>query len=285
MQKISSNSVSKSTILSSSSPRCVSPENGFLLNTRRCTIHDNNAHQKFQLEYPDICASDEDFLESVETHSEIYLPPTAPLVSEEEYDEIPIDCFENRSNSSGSFTSRIRQTNAIFLQRLQDIANNKNDNRDRKLITYRKWLGTLLRLNELFVNKIEDLKSEMAEQLEYFRRANADRCRSQSNELRKYHRDIDSSIKIIRNAFHNGAWDFQSLFLKTISRSQVFGVSEPNAVQLHCNLKVLAAKLAEKHDEILSVRKHIASMEGQMRYVQKSLCLKKELIEKLRKSL
>lgn len=85
----------------------------------------------------------------------------------------------------------------------------------------------------------------MAEQLEYFRRANADRHRNQSNELRKYHRDIDSLIQIIRNAFHNGVWDFQSLFLETISRSQVFGVSEPNAVQVICedaNIKVCFSK-------------------------------------------
>lgn len=116
--------------ISSSSPRSASPENGFLLNTPSCTIDDNNAHQKFQLEYPDIYTyDDDDFLESVVSHSEMYLPPMTPMVSKEEYDEIPIDCFENGSNS-GSFTSRIRQMNAIFLQRLQDIANNKNDNKD-----------------------------------------------------------------------------------------------------------------------------------------------------------
>ncbi|KAI9581943.1 hypothetical protein GQX74_011438 [Glossina fuscipes] len=230
MQKILSNSVSK-LIISSPSPRSASPKNDFLLNTRCGTIDDNNGHRRCQLGYSDICARDADFLEPIETHSKMYLPPTVVVSKEEEDDEIPIDCFENFSKSA-SFTRRIRQVKALSLQHLQNIANHTSGNKDPKLITYHEWVCILLRLNELFVNKIEALKSEMAEQLEYFRRTDADRRRIHNIiELKESHRDIDALIKIIQNAFHNGVWDFQSLFLETISGSQVFGVGKSNTAQ------------------------------------------------------
>uniref|UniRef100_A0A1B0AB75 Uncharacterized protein n=1 Tax=Glossina pallidipes TaxID=7398 RepID=A0A1B0AB75_GLOPL len=102
---------------------------------------------------------------------------------------------------------------------------------------------------------MEELESEVAERLQCLRRkVNTDCRRSQSDELLKCRQDINSLIRIVQNAYHNDAWDFQG-------------------------------EVAEKHDEIQALKRQVVCMEDEMQNAQKKIQLKKEIIKELRSDL
>uniref|UniRef100_A0A1A9VXU4 Uncharacterized protein n=1 Tax=Glossina austeni TaxID=7395 RepID=A0A1A9VXU4_GLOAU len=226
------------------------------------------------------------------------------LLNAKAMEQIPTEYFEKQlqkySNSDlfvGDSAKLSEQINETFLNRLQDIDNNADGHRDLKLITYQEWVDVLLKINQSIITNMEELESEVAERLQCLRRkVNTDCRRSQSDELLKCRQDINSLIRIVQNAYHNDAWDFQGLCFETISLSQILGDGEtttqhmPNTdpvigAKLHCNIKALAVEVAEKHDEIQALKRQVVCMEDEMQNAQKKIQLKEEIIKELRSDL
>lgn len=91
---------------------------------------------------------------------------------------------------------------------------------------------------------MEELESEVAERLQCLRRkVNTDCRRSQSDELLKCRQDINSLIRIVQNAYHNDAWDFQGLSFETISLSQILGDGETNTQYMRNTDAAIGAKV------------------------------------------
>uniref|UniRef100_A0A1B0BZ96 Uncharacterized protein n=1 Tax=Glossina palpalis gambiensis TaxID=67801 RepID=A0A1B0BZ96_9MUSC len=202
-------------------------------------------------------------------------------------------------------TKFITQVNKVFLKRLREIDHEVPDNIKLKLIIYRNWVKILLKVNQLLITNMEKLDFEIAKQLKCAQRWCTDCCRSESRELLKCRKDIDSLIKLTQNVYYDNNWDTKGLCLETMSTSQIFSNIEKSVENIRrtgetvkvnvdklfadveskkrqeCNIKILTAELGAKQEEVEKLRKQISIMEDKMQQVQEEIELKDEIIKKL----
>uniref|UniRef100_A0A1I8PA03 Uncharacterized protein n=1 Tax=Stomoxys calcitrans TaxID=35570 RepID=A0A1I8PA03_STOCA len=218
-----------------------------------------------------------------------------------------------RSNSDVVYigdTARINgELNNVFQRRLSDIEANAQGDINLKLVTYQEWVDMLLKTNESLISNMEQLESEVAERLEYLQRRVNSNCRhSQSNELMKSRKDIDTLVKFIQNSCEIKTANLAGITLETISPCQVFGLSEqqleninlegnmqqmgnitdPELVQrnkLYANIKALALEVADKHDEVRELKRQVVCLEDEIQKATKKIQLKEDVIKELRNDL
>lgn len=96
-----------------------------------------------------------------------------------------------------------------------------------KLLTYQEWVDMLLKINESLISNMEQLEADVAERLEFLQHRVNLNCRySQSNELMKCRKDMDTLIKFIQHSCKYDPVDAVGLTLETMSAAQVFSFSE-----------------------------------------------------------
>uniref|UniRef100_A0A1A9Z8F2 Uncharacterized protein n=1 Tax=Glossina pallidipes TaxID=7398 RepID=A0A1A9Z8F2_GLOPL len=196
------------------------------------------------------------------------------------------------SNSElfGSDAARfIGQLNEIFLGRLQHIDKTAPNNADLRLTICQEWVDILLKITESLVKNTEQMELEMSKRLNNVQ-YNVGSHHGQGNELLHYRKDLNTLVKVIRNAYHNRCWDFQGIDLVTTSRSQVLGIhgatgqdlrNKGGSVGLEESENSLAAVVAEKQREIEKLKQKLNSVEGEMRNAKKTIQLKERLIKEL----
>uniref|UniRef100_A0A1A9VH63 Uncharacterized protein n=1 Tax=Glossina austeni TaxID=7395 RepID=A0A1A9VH63_GLOAU len=182
-------------------------------------------------------------------------------------DEIPTEHYEKRLQGlcncrslDDGLAQIARLLNGIYLNRLQDIDNNGQCDKD--LVTFQEWLDILLKINHSVLTNMEELESEVAKCLECARcivkpgyRLNQ---KSQNGELQKCRQDIKSLIKIVQNAYHHNNWNFDGISLATVSLSQILGASVPNDENLRADdgAAQMQPRLVEQHNDFQLERKH-----------------------------